>query len=203
MAKVYSTEELIKILAEERRACMQGQRLNLTAAPTGFNPLLDKFLRTDGIQRFTAYHDFRATIHDYQRKHRVSGITWQQLTVKDQILNYPKIDDQLIALPSDMNVLKAARAEILAFWQTVTTGMELYLSVNMGRDHQRITAADVERIVQRTEWANLWKQGDAAVLELVLQLGWGQPEEAAYHRGFPKSGSEYIHAVNPGKCPIC
>ena len=30
-----------------------------------------------------------------------------------------------------------------------------------------------------------------------------QPQEAAYRRGWPDSGSEYIHAVNPGNRPIC
>lgn len=46
---VYSTEELINILASERRACMNGERLNLAASASG-NPLLDKFLKPEGIQ---------------------------------------------------------------------------------------------------------------------------------------------------------
>jgi hypothetical protein len=39
-------------------------------------------------------------------------------------------------------------------------------------------------------------------LEIILQLGWGQPQEAAYKRGRPLAGSEFIHAVNPGCYPI-
>jgi len=38
--------------------------------------------------------------------------------------------------------------------------------------------------------------GKFKFLEIVLQLGWGQPAEAAYKREWPASGSEYIHAVN-------
>jgi hypothetical protein len=38
-------------------------------------------------------------------------------------------------------------------------------------------------------------------LEIIIQLEWGQPAEASDKTGFPISGSEYIHAVNPGNLP--
>jgi hypothetical protein len=201
MSKVYTTEDLIKILADERRACISGDRLSLKASPT-FSPVLDKFLKTDGIQKFTAYNDFRATIHQYQREHQVSGIVWQTLTIKGKSLRLPKVDDQLVALPSDLHVLQTAKDVILRFWWEVSAGMDLYLSMNAGKVHHPITRADVERIVQRTQWASLCKQGEFSYLEIILQLGWGQPEEASYRRGFPDSGSEYVHAVNSGQVPI-
>jgi hypothetical protein len=52
------------------------------------------------------------------------------------------------------------------------------------------------------QWSGLWKWENSNFLEIILQLGWGKPEEACYKRGFPASGSEFIHAVNPGKQPI-
>jgi hypothetical protein len=61
---------------------------------------------------------------------------------------------------------------------------------------------DVGAIAYRTEWANLFQHGNSTFLEVILQLGWGKPEEASYKQGWPTSGSEYIHAVNPGKRPI-
>lgn len=202
MTKVYTTQELIQILVDERQACLQGQRLKLAATASG-NPLIDKFIKTDGVQKFTAYQDFKAAVHRYQREHQVSGIVWRHLTVKGKILSYPEVDAQLVALPSDLETLKAVKASILAFWQEATAGMELYLSVNNCKDHRLITPPDVERIAQQTEWASLCKWENTNFLEIILQLGWGQPAEAAYKRGWPASGSEYIHAVNPGKKPIC
>lgn len=202
MSRIYNTEDLIRILANERKACMNGQRLNLAASPTGFSPVLDQFLATDGIQKFTAYNDFRATVHQYQRDHQVSGIVWQLLTVNGRSLRYPKVDDQLIALPEDLEILRSAKASILAFWFEVTAGMDLYLSMNGGKAHQRIETVDVDRILQRTEWTSLCKQGSADLLEIILQLGWGNPAEAIYRRGFPDSGSEYVHAVYPGHQPL-
>ncbi|MBD1907439.1 hypothetical protein NDI37_18155 [Funiculus sociatus GB2-A5] len=203
MPKVYTTEELIKILATERRACLNGQRLNLAAKTSGVNPLIDKFLKPEGIQKFTAYQDFKAAVHRYQREHNVSGIVWRQLTLKNKTLRIPEVDAQLIALPSDMETLKAAKNSIMLFWHEATAEMDLYLSVNNGKDHRMIMAPDVDRIACGTEWASLWKWEKSDFLEIVLQLGWGKPEEAAYKRGWPHSGSEYIHAVNPGNSPIC
>jgi hypothetical protein len=202
MSAVYSTEDLIKILAEERRACMNGQRLNLNASPSGFSPFIDQFLQTDGIQKFTAYNDFRAAVHQYQREHQVSGIIWQTLTLKGRTLCFPRVDDQLIGLPEDLITLRAAKDSILTFWSEVTRGMDLYLSLNGGKLHQPITVSDVDRMVQRSEWASLCQLGKDDSLELILQLGWGKPEQASYRQGWPDSGSEYVHAVIAGGYPI-
>lgn len=202
MPQIYSTEELIQILSQERQACMNGQRLNLAAMPSGINPLLDRFVNSDGIQRFTAYRDFRSAIHQYQIEHRVSGLVWTSLTIGGRTFRCPKIHEHLISLPSDLAVLKAEKSSIVEFWRSITSGFDFYLSMNSGKLHQLITKDDIERILQRSEWATLSHQGKAEALEIILQLGWGKPEEAVYRRGFPESGSEYIHAVRPGRMPI-
>lgn len=202
MAEFYSTEALINILANERRACINGQRLNLAASASG-NPVIDRFLKPDGIQKFSAYRDFQAAVHRYQQQYQVSGIVWRDLKIKDHIIRYPAIHDQLVALSSDLEIIKAAKAPILEFWWQVTRGMDLYLSINIGRDYYQISSDDVQVIASITEWANLFQHGNSNFLEIILQLGWGKPEEASDKRDWPASGSEYIHAVNPGNRPIC
>lgn len=202
MSKVYTTQELIQILASERQACLYGQRLSLTAKASG-NPLIDKYIKSDGIQKFTAYQDFKAAVHCYQRKHSVSGIIWRQLTLKGKTLRYPEVDAQLTALLSDLETLKAFKASILAFWYEITVGMDLYLSGKNGKEHRLTTLADVDKIMQRIEWASIYKWENPNFLEIVLQLGWDQPAEAAYKCEWPVSGNEYVHAVNPGNRPIC
>ena len=198
----YTTQELIQILANERRACLQGQRLNLAVKASG-NFVIDKYLKIEGLQKFTAYQDFKAAVHRYQRENNVSGIVWRQLTVKGKTLSYPEVDAQLIAVQSDIELLKNFKAHIIAFWDEITVGLDIYLSLNHGKDYRQIMPVDVERIIYRAEWASLWKSENSNFLEIILQLGWGQPQEAAYRGGWPDSGSEYIHAVNPGNRPIC
>lgn len=201
MSKLYTTEELIQILAAERQACLKGKRLKLEVPVSG-NPVIDQFIRTDGLQQFTAYQDFKAAIHEYQREHQVSGIVWKEVKVKGKSLQYPEVDTELIALTNDLEILKSTKNSILEFWYEVTEGMDLYLSFNNSKQYQQIITLDVERIAQRTEWASLWKWENSSFLEMILQLGWGKPEEAYYKRGRPRSGSEYVHAVNPGNRPI-
>ncbi|PMB01761.1 hypothetical protein CI592_17380, partial [Fischerella thermalis CCMEE 5328] len=143
VSKVYTTEELINILAAERQACLKGDRLKLEVNVSG-NPVIDQFIRTDGLQKFTAYQDFKAAIHEYQKEYLVSGIIWRELTVKGKTISYPEVDSQLIALPSDLDILKAAKSSILEFWNEVTSEMDLYLSVNNSKQYQPIIKADVD-----------------------------------------------------------
>jgi len=201
MSKLYTTQELIQVLAEERQACLKGKRLKLEVTVSS-DPVIDQFIRTDGLQKFTAYQDFKAAIHEYQRENQVSGILWKDVTVKGKTLHYPEVDADLIALDSDLDIIKSAKNSILEFWYIVALEMDLYLSFSNGKQYQKIIKPDVQRIVQRTEWASLLKWENANFLEIILQLGWGKPEEAHYKRGRPHSGSEFIHAVNPGNYPI-
>ncbi|MBC1256157.1 hypothetical protein GNE54_12045, partial [Trichormus variabilis V5] len=127
MSKVYTTEELIQILAAERLACLKGERLKLEVTVSG-NPIIDQFIRTDGLQKFTAYQDFKNAIHDYQREYQISGILWKEISIKGKILRYPEVDTQLIALSSDLEILQSAKNSILEFWYEASAGMDLYLS---------------------------------------------------------------------------
>ncbi|MEC4892730.1 MAG: hypothetical protein SAL07_12105 [Oscillatoria sp. PMC 1051.18] len=203
MTKVYTTQELIQILAAERQACLKGKRLDLSAIVDDGFPLIESFFNTDGIQKYSAYQGFKAVIHQYQLENQVSGIVWHQITIKGKTLRYPQVDYQLMALPSDLEIIKAARNDVVNFWQEVTADMDLYLSINHGKNYQQIDASEIAGIVQRTEWATLMKWEKSDFLEILLQLGWGKPEEAFHWRGWPHSGSEDIHAVKPGNQPIC
>ncbi|MBP0001539.1 MAG: hypothetical protein J7641_21540 [Cyanobacteria bacterium SID2] len=118
------------------------------------------------------------------------------------VQHYPQVHDRLIALDRDLDILRQSKSEILAFWDSATVSMDLYLSVDRGKDYVSVSHQDVRPIDRRTEWANIWKWENGNFLEVVLQLGWGQPHEAAYRRGSLTSGSEYVHGVRSGCRPI-
>jgi hypothetical protein len=202
MDRVYSTEELLQVLETERRACMSGKRLDLAAQPSGINPVIDRLIEPTGIQKFTAYDNFRSTIHQYQREHQVSGLIWQEITVGQDSLRFPQIDDELISLSQDLRLLRAAKPKVVEYWEQVTGKMDLFLSVQQCKGFVRTDHQGIDHILQRTEWATIGMQGRGEALELILQLGWGKPEAAKYHRGFPESGSEFVHAVYPGREPF-
>lgn len=200
--KVYTTQELIEILRAERQACLRGQRLNLTAAAAHFSPVVDPWINTEGVEKFTAYRDFRATVHRYQLKHQVSGLVWRRLTFYNRTLYYPEAEDQLLILPADFETLRQAQASVVHFWFQVTADMDFYRSLNQFRQYEPMVLSEVDRLVERTEWASLSKYEAGDHRELVLLLGWGNPQAALDRQHWPASGCEAIHAVSAGAKPV-
>jgi hypothetical protein len=201
MEQQYGTQELIEILAAERQACLRGERLSLSAGSG--HPVIDVFLQTDGSQSYSAFQDFKSAVHRYQCQQGVSGLQWQTVTFRAESLTYPVIHPQLWAIGPDFNCLQGARDRVVSFWRYVTVGLVLYQSVCRGRDFLGVDGDAIEPIQSRSDWATLaiWQRKD--FLEVVLQLGWGQPTEVADWRNGPDSGCEYIHAVRSGQRPVC
>jgi hypothetical protein len=202
MVYAYKTIELLEILEVEQQACLRGDRLSLTTVSCGASPFIDQFLESSGLQRFAAYDNFRRTIHDYQQTHQISGIIWESIFVRGRATRFPTIHDQLASLPSDLVILSQMKSPLVVFWQQAIAGMDLYLALQGGKTFQSATLDDVAHLYQRTQWIKISQQGEGSSLEIILEMGWGKPEEACYRRGFPSSGSEHIHAVYPGHQPL-
>ncbi len=203
MQQGYDTQDLIRILENERQACLEGKRLYVSESASSGHPILDHFLKTEGLQKYNAFQGFKAAVHAYQQEEKVSGLIWQQVTVRGEQLRFPVIHPQLMALPDDLEQLGGYVAPLLELWGRMTEGLDLYLAVEQGKDFVPAQTADVVAIAPRTHWATLqaWERDD--FFEILLQLGWGQPGEAAHWRAWPDSGSEYVHGVLPGRKPIC
>ena len=204
MNQPYQTEDLIQILQAERQACLRGERLHLTKeSMSSGHPVIDQFLKTDGLQKYTAYQGFKSAVHHYPREHNISGLVQQTVEIDGDRLEFPASHYQLLALPQDLQQMREAVPAVLAFWQRLTAEMDIYLAVNRGKDFVPLAGGELDRIISRTEWATVraWQRND--FLEILLQLGWGQPADANHWRAWPTSGSEYVHAVRPGCKPIC
>lgn len=203
MDRRYDTQTLIEILDNERQACLQGERLHLSSDGRSGHPIIDQFLQLEGLQKYSAFQGFKAAVNQYQRDHGVSGIVWQAIALGGASLEFPTVHPQLIALPSDLALLRQYITPVLAFWQRVTADLDLYLAVDQGKNFLPTQPAAVMAMVPRSQWATVqaWERQD--FLEILLQLGWGQPGAAAHWRAWPASGSEYIHGVLPGRQPIC
>ncbi|HEY9824203.1 MAG TPA: hypothetical protein V6D19_02060 [Stenomitos sp.] len=200
MAQIYTTQELARILERERAACLRGDRLNLNAT-AGFNPVVDPFLNVEGLQKFSAFCDFRESVHQYQRMYQVSGLLWREFCVNGQSILYPEIDEHLIAIPEDLEILALYKDKVLQFWQQTTQGMALYQQVAKHFPPSSVDLSQVEYQSLRSEWAYLHKLEYPGALEVAIQLGWGSPKEALYQKYWPGSGCCFIHAVTPGQIP--
>ncbi|BAD78585.1 hypothetical protein [Synechococcus elongatus] len=200
-AMIYSTADLIEILARERQACLRGDRLDLLTPPTG-HPVFDRFFQTEGLQKYAAFAGFRSRVQDYQQQHHISGLVWQQLRTDGAFLQFPEVHPDLLALESDRLQLQAALPSVLGFWWQVCRGLDCFLAVDRGRAFEPIQQAAIAPIAARSEWATLRQEPRSQGQEWILQLSWGDPAEAQTWRQWPQSGSEYIHAVPTGTTPI-
>ncbi len=201
MNEVYTTQQLIEVLRRERLACVKGERLNLAVGYSGYQ-VIDRFVDPQAIQKFTAYQDFKATIHRYQQTHQVSGILWHSLTIEHHTLDYPAVHEDLITLPTDLQILQRAKSGVVEFWHRATAGMDFYLSVCHGKDYQQINPNSLVEMINHSQWATIWKWENSQFKEIILQLGLSAIELVDRSPENLHLATEDIHAVNPGGKPI-
>ncbi|MEA5419365.1 hypothetical protein VB712_09005 [Spirulina sp. CCNP1310] len=187
----YTTAELIDILDREMRASCQGKRVLLSAeARLNADPVLALALGADKISNVYAFREFREQIHQYQREQGVSGLIWRTCQFQGHPLTFPELHNQLIAIPADLELLREAKADVLAFWRRVSFPLRLWL---LGKEDQEITPNFVEELAREAEWAEV----DVTMTEVYLGLCWGKPEERHCQWAFPESGCRRIVAT-PG-----
>lgn len=152
----YTTEELVKLLDSERDACMNGERFKLSVTTAGFSKEADAILATKGIQQLGAYHDFRTEVWKYQAQNLISGIVWEEIEIDAQLLRFPVIDDQLISLPSDIQLLKSYKEQVVSFWQEVTQQLQLWRAGDNREGDERpemvVSGVEVDQSIAQGEW---------------------------------------------------
>lgn len=129
----YTTQQLIEILDRELKANWKGKRIVLSSAERINDPVVAKLLNMNRVSKVFAYQDFRHQIHQYQKKHRVSGIIWRSCTFREQTFSYPEIYNQLIPIDEDKEILVQAKKSVISFWLEVTEGMNFWLASAPGR----------------------------------------------------------------------
>jgi hypothetical protein len=184
---LYNTQDLINILDAELRANWQGKRILLSSTDRLDNPVVAKAINPEKVSKVFAYQDFRRQIHEYQRKHHVSGIVWRECHFQGESITVPELHNQLIAIPEDKLTLMKAKQSILEFWFKVTAKMNYFL----GKNRQLITPENLALLVQETEWAEV----DTGQKEVYLSLCWGNPKETRCLWAKPQSGCHSIIAA--------
>ena len=185
----YTTEELIHFLELELRATWGGKRLIFNAEEKLDNPVLAKAIDLDKMSRVFVFRDFRQQIHDYQRKHQVSGVVGRSVTFQDKSLTFPEVYNQLIAIDGDKEILMRAKEKVLNFWNEVTAGMKYYLATER---NSPISSSLFKQLCEEAQWVEL----DAGKEEVYLGLCWGNPKEYIYQWAKPESGFHRIIASN-------
>ncbi|MGF1537307.1 MAG: hypothetical protein ACFB4J_12615 [Elainellaceae cyanobacterium] len=181
----YTTEQLIRILDDELRAAWKGDRLLLSSSRLS-DPVMEKALGTEKLSKVYAYRDFRSQIHQYQIEHGVSGLVQRSCRFNGQVIHFPEIHNQLVAIPRDKDDLIASKAKILAFWRANADQMPLW---QLGPTRP-ISVSQANQHIQAAEWVEI----EAGRTELYLGLCWGDPNECHYGWAYPQSRCEQVIA---------
>lgn len=184
----YSTEQLLDFLDQELRATWRGERVVLSSTERLDHPAIAKAIGADKLSKVYAIQDFRAQIHDYQRRHGVSGLVWHTCHFRGKSIRCPELHPQLAAIPADKLTLMAAKAALVAFWREAIADLSLWRA---GTPPHPITLAQVETLIDTCEWAEL----AATRTELYLSLCWGDPQQCHCDWAKPESGCDRIIAA--------
>lgn len=166
-----------------------------------------------GIQQIGAYHNFRTEVWKYQAQNLISGIVWEEIYINSKLFRFPTIDDQLISVPSDVELMQFHKERVVDLWHDVAQRLRLWRSGSNRKGSERpdmiVSPTEVEKLITQCKWATLsantfdqqlrrWTlDPEPYYQEIAIQLGWGCPELAGYWQHWPEHGSEWITAVNP------
>lgn len=192
---LYATDQLIDILDAELRAMWRGDRILPSSVQRLEHPAIAHMLGAQKLSRCYGYRDFREQIHQYQREHQVSGLVWRSCTFERQIICYPELHNQLIAIPSDREILLEAKTQVLDFWREVTAQIPVW---SHSLPPHPVASTEVEAIAPQAEWVEI----DATRTELYLGLCWGDLREYQFPNAKPASGCARFIAARDRPTPI-
>lgn len=203
--QIKTARELADLLKAERDALVSGEKgLPMTvdsaiAKEIEQNEGVGAFLGVEGMCQIAYYHDFREQVQQYQLKHNISGLTIEEIELNGRKLRYPRSQDQLLLTADDLDVLKAAKERIVAFFLEYVQQGLFYLSHNLygkgGSEWEMQTTPEfIQYFADCMDWADLriYSEGDG--IEVTLELGYGDPTEAPFSNG--KDSDCWFFAAN-------
>lgn len=210
MNKPKTVEELNALLTAQRQAVMKGAKVMLGNGDPGLRAIVQqtldkeatsdplyKLLGLEGLETIWAYQDYRELIQQYQVENKISAIEWKSVKLADRLITFPKINDQLACLDSDLEIIQNYKEQIVAAWAEHTQDKDLmFWYEDSYQNHSSIycdvTRDSILRVADDCEWATLCDWHDEP--GIVLRLGWGNPLEAGYC-DYPDSDSFYFHSA--------
>jgi iron only hydrogenase large subunit-like protein len=96
--KIYTTEELTKILEIEQMACVNGQRtfpMPDNAEEIAKQTSLGSILGAQRLFEVGCYHEFRDQVQKYQIENNISGLEVDVCIIGDKLYRFPRPIHQL------------------------------------------------------------------------------------------------------------
>jgi len=182
--RIYTTEELTKILEIEQMACVNGQRtfpMPDNAEEIAKQTSLGSILGAQRLFEVGCYHEFRDQVQKYQIENNISGLEVDVCIIGDKLYRFPRPIHQLELTKDDYQVLKLVKDAVVdAFLSAVDEFTYLSFS-HEDKSHAQFdietTIGYVRHFADFCDWAEIVTADD---LETTINLGYGDYHESAY-----------------------
>jgi len=182
--KVYTTEELTKILEIERMACVKGQRtfpMPDNADEIAKQTPLGSILGAQRLFEVGCYHEFRDQVQKYQIENNISGLEIKVCIIGDKIYRFPIPVCQLELTKDDYQVLKLAKDAVVDAFLSAVDELTYLSFSHEDKSHAQFdietTSQYIRHLSEFCDWAEIT---GAKEFEITLVLGYGDYHESAY-----------------------
>lgn len=182
--KIYTTDELVKILREEQMACVKGQRtfpMPDNAEEIAKQTPLGSILGAQRLFEVGCYHEFRDQVQKYQIENNISGLEVDVCIIGDKLYRFPRPIHQLELTKDDYQVLKLAKDAVVEAFLSRVDGFTYLSFSHEDKSHAQFdietTSQYIRHFSEFCDWAEIT---GAKEFEITLVLGYGDYHESAY-----------------------
>jgi hypothetical protein len=182
--KVYTTEELTKILEIERMACVNGEPtfpMPDNADEIAKQTPLGSILGAQRLFEVGCYHEFRDQVQRYQIENNISGLEVDVCIIGDKLYRFPRPIHQLELTKDDYQVLKLAKDAVVDAFLSAVDELTYLSFSHEDKSHAQFdietTSQYIRHFSEFCDWAEIT---GAKEFEITLVLGYGDYHESAY-----------------------
>jgi hypothetical protein len=182
--KIYTTDELVKILREEQMACVKGQRtfpMPDNAEEIAKQTPLGSILGAQRLFEVGCYHEFRDQVQEYQLANNISGLEIKVCIIGDKLYRFPEPIHQLELTKDDYQVLKLAKDAVV---EAFLSRIDEYTYLSFSHEDKANVEFNIETTIgyirhfaEFCEWAEIIKAND---FETTINLGYGDYHQSVY-----------------------
>jgi hypothetical protein len=175
--KIYTTEELTKILEIEQMACVNGQRtfpMPDNAEEIAKQTSLGSILGAQRLFEVGCYHEFRDQVQKYQIENNISGLEVDVCIIGDKLYRFPRPIHQLELTKDDYQVLKLVKDAVVDAFLSAVDELTYLSFSHEDKSHAQFdietTIGYVRHFADFCDWAEIVTADD---LETTINLGYG------------------------------
>jgi hypothetical protein len=175
--KIYTTDELVKILREEQMACVKGQGtfpMPDNAEEIAKQTPLGSILGAQRLFEVGCYHEFRDQVQKYQIENNISGLEVDVCIIGDKLYRFPRPIHQLELTKDDYQVLKLVKDAVVDAFLSAVDELTYLSFSHEDKSHAQFdietTIGYVRHFADFCDWAEIVTADD---LETTINLGYG------------------------------